>query len=531
MSVEAQLRAEVRSRPDDDQPRLVYADWLADQGDADRATFIRLQIERAQLPDDAPEAISLELKERVLRARGETRWRAALPGSQHPELYRWGSFRRGFVQRVGVIHPSDFAPAHEMLVNDSCVEGVALPWRPVGSVPPLPANDHLRELTIHGQLLSADMLTWLTASPLLRSVRRLALVDTDLDEHAFRRLLDSAYLGDLDTLAVSWHSLKVAGVQALIDRFPDGLVELDLSLPTADELGSGGRYMPTMGALGAQLLAAWPGLSRVRTLDLSGQQIETAGLAALLSSPFVNNLERLRIRAISDWDWESGVRPDVLTAFVQANPDLALRELELAEVELTGAGARALAESPALRHLATFRIDYVNGEPDALAHLAAAPWMRKLRRLRLSDVPTRGAWFDDLIRQGLPEVADLALVSHFGWSEHPSLVATLLEADLPNVRALQVLDRGAEADGWESLGEAENLPALEALKLSDERDLYYFRTDIDNDEAARRFLDSPLGKRCTSVTFRETAVAKLPPPTPILLPQGIGHHRHYPWRM
>src|SRR5688500_16170422 len=31
--------------PDDDAPRLVYADWLDDHGDADRAEFIRAQCE------------------------------------------------------------------------------------------------------------------------------------------------------------------------------------------------------------------------------------------------------------------------------------------------------------------------------------------------------------------------------------------------------------------------------------------------------------------------------------------------------
>ena len=47
---EAFLQAMVET-PDDDTPRLVYADWLEENGDADRAEFIRLQCELATLLD------------------------------------------------------------------------------------------------------------------------------------------------------------------------------------------------------------------------------------------------------------------------------------------------------------------------------------------------------------------------------------------------------------------------------------------------------------------------------------------------
>ena len=37
------LLAAILADPDDDTPRLAYADWLGESGDADRAEFIRLQ--------------------------------------------------------------------------------------------------------------------------------------------------------------------------------------------------------------------------------------------------------------------------------------------------------------------------------------------------------------------------------------------------------------------------------------------------------------------------------------------------------
>jgi|GEM_PF-7105503 len=44
------------SSPDEDTPRLVFADWLEETGDHDRAAFIRLQIRQAQLEPGHPDA-------------------------------------------------------------------------------------------------------------------------------------------------------------------------------------------------------------------------------------------------------------------------------------------------------------------------------------------------------------------------------------------------------------------------------------------------------------------------------------------
>ena len=51
MSTKNQLMKEVRANPDDDEPRLVLADWLEERGD-DYGTFIRAQCELAQLATD-----------------------------------------------------------------------------------------------------------------------------------------------------------------------------------------------------------------------------------------------------------------------------------------------------------------------------------------------------------------------------------------------------------------------------------------------------------------------------------------------
>ena len=42
----------VLAHPDEEAPRLIYADWLEEQGEADRAEFIRLQCELPRIPYD-----------------------------------------------------------------------------------------------------------------------------------------------------------------------------------------------------------------------------------------------------------------------------------------------------------------------------------------------------------------------------------------------------------------------------------------------------------------------------------------------
>lgn len=48
MNQHAAFLSAIRAAPDDDAPRLIYADWLEDHGEAARAEFIRVQCELAR---------------------------------------------------------------------------------------------------------------------------------------------------------------------------------------------------------------------------------------------------------------------------------------------------------------------------------------------------------------------------------------------------------------------------------------------------------------------------------------------------
>jgi len=141
MSDRQALLLAIRAAPEDDLPRLAYADWLEEHGDAARAQFIRLQCRLARLePDDAEVGpLSAELRGRTWP---EHVWRKDLPQLSG---IKWGPFTRGFVETVKAtsypafqreadrireaIHLREvsFAVGQEATLfrNPQCLEGIA----------------------------------------------------------------------------------------------------------------------------------------------------------------------------------------------------------------------------------------------------------------------------------------------------------------------------------------------------------------------------------------------------------------------
>src|SRR5262245_43696023 len=88
----------IRMVPDDDTARLVYADFLDEQGspaDSARAEFIRVQIELARLPETDPKRPALEDRENELLRAHEAAWIGELPKS----ITGW-AFERGFLTEL-----------------------------------------------------------------------------------------------------------------------------------------------------------------------------------------------------------------------------------------------------------------------------------------------------------------------------------------------------------------------------------------------------------------------------------------------
>lgn len=86
---EAELIAEILAAPDDDAPRMIYADWLEEHG-SPRAELVRVQWERAHTHQSDPRWKRLDARATALMKRHEREWLGALQPlvSADPTFYR-----------------------------------------------------------------------------------------------------------------------------------------------------------------------------------------------------------------------------------------------------------------------------------------------------------------------------------------------------------------------------------------------------------------------------------------------------------
>ena len=113
MSEEDALLAAIYANHDDDTPRLVYADWLDEHDQPERAEFIRVQIELASQEDQRSAEFSRlwNRQDELLKAH-EKEWTAHLGSFDREKV--WFDFRRGFPDQLTV---RDGAPADFRIIS------------------------------------------------------------------------------------------------------------------------------------------------------------------------------------------------------------------------------------------------------------------------------------------------------------------------------------------------------------------------------------------------------------------------------
>lgn len=327
---------------DDDLPRLVYADWLDEQGRPERAEFVRVQVERARRPEWDATQVALRLREaELLKLHGEE-WLAempAIPGA------RWEGFRRGVVAEVA------FASFESMRKNaHACravapVEAVTVRWprRREGNKTVKPIAE-LRELTLTGHP-EYEAFGWVADSPQLATLRRLTARDVWSDLPA---LLASPHLGNLRSLRLPGNGLGNEGFGAIAAAASlTSLEELDLSSMSREERYS---YDDEIRAESVRRLVDWPGLATVRTVNLAGNDLTHEGLRVLLRSPHIAGLKALSIR-------DCRLDGPAMAEFPSAAAGLHLESLDVGQNLLKDVGAESIALAGCLRELKSLRLD------------------------------------------------------------------------------------------------------------------------------------------------------------------------------
>jgi uncharacterized protein (TIGR02996 family) len=365
--------------PDDDTPRLVFADWLDEHGDPDRAEFIRAQLALEPLEKWSPHRMDLEDRVADLLMAHRAAWLRDLPGwAQTDEDSFYGpTFRRGFVHRAEP-KPAEFIEDWEDLFAVAPVEVARLGLKDDGQLlfdcPGLP---RLRRLELI-YFAESPSLSALLASPHLAGLRGLMLDfyrpipgTKAMSAAGMRALAQCEALSGLRELNLSGWALNPFRLRELArSRHFSGLRELDLSDTGFDD---------DM----ARELAASRHLRNLRMIDLQRNSLGAEGIAALANSPVLRTVTSLVL-------YNNESIGDDGTAALAASQNLGeLRDLCLVSCGLGLRGVRELAASPNLPNLRSLDIQGTRFGKKGAKALLESPYLSRIRSLSLHDCGIR----------------------------------------------------------------------------------------------------------------------------------------------
>jgi uncharacterized protein (TIGR02996 family) len=131
--------------PNDDTPRLVYADWLEESGDPDRAEFIRLQCERWNLCPAYPTVTEARTRATQLLRAHRDRWDAEL---QTAIGLTWGEmYVRGFIDTARIAGASYMFAALDAIFAATPIHHLYVGELAQGQLAQLLADPRLGRLT------------------------------------------------------------------------------------------------------------------------------------------------------------------------------------------------------------------------------------------------------------------------------------------------------------------------------------------------------------------------------------------------
>lgn len=451
--------AAIRADLDNDVPRLVYADWLEEQGNTARAEFIRVECESASTDEAAPRYRDLEDRRHDLLAAHEAEWLGDL--ADYDEWF----FRRGFVDEVRTSIPSVVSESRyrhpirsvgfglqDGLGPEAVVDELQcllpshrdFPWpTPITELDlsRLPSytpsewsewfhhwpGEQERKLHLadcgEGDELAAT-LQGTTTAKLLQTLD----VGTPHGPRTGRRFDVRALMlalaeGRLNILVLSNLGLNDDDLEDLLRMAPQSLRSLDLSYNSIAPFAFRAFNVSDSSLESLNLSATPLGVFRLRevlrsvacrtlkTLKLDHTGSARPNLEALLDAPFWSQAESLHLR-------NSTVPTVALEAIAENAGPANLRKLDLGQNFVRSAGVKLLADAPWTKSLTWLALDENYLDDAAAAHLAEG--FPQLRTLHL-----QGNNFDQV------EANDEALT--------PGGAAILAQAEgLKNLRLLNV---------------------------------------------------------------------------------------------
>lgn len=381
----------IRAYPDDDAPRLVFADWLDEQGDP-RGAFIRVQLALAQLDtesqaeeEDRPirpgrELLRQELiqKQDDLLATHAEEWTA--PFRRFATRPR---FHRGFVEEVNVDAHSFIRHAHELFDAGPLRHLYLLD---IGETLPAllttPLLSRLSALTIHASHAGEPLARAIARSEHLSGLKRLDLSRNRFEADAAEYLAASAALANLEELDLRENLLGEAGARALAASPHLG------QLRNLDLRGNG------IGPGGAEALAVTERLQSLHSLGLAKNDV---GSPRIQSLSRVSCLLRFPNLDLSDNDIGPTALLAVLSRPAGSIADVKIRKLNLSQNDLGDAGVRILARSPELTGLKVLDLTNCGIGDEGARALAPSPHLNQLVNLKLGNNPIGDPGFREFL--------------------------------------------------------------------------------------------------------------------------------------
>jgi uncharacterized protein (TIGR02996 family) len=333
--------ADIIAHPDDDAPRLIFADWLEEHEMTERAQFIRSQIEHSRKLAADPDFRNQPLPFLPMYSLKpyQKPWLNEIP----PWARQSCGFTRGFIEFVrttaiqwlsGAAALRKATPLRHLSLFYVNRAGVR-----ARDALETPHFAGLRDLTLDP--IPADLAHLLAGNPSLADLKKLNLWGSRIPSEGVYSLSRSHYLSGLTTLELSENSIDDEGAFHLAGSS---------SLRRLVILGLGANSIT---AVGIRDLASSPILAHVERLsfsnhigptDLAPTRFRDAGAQALAESPHLGRLTAL------DLDSQGIGHPgaEILAA---ASRFPGLRELNLSRNPIGPNGARALASSPHLAGL------------------------------------------------------------------------------------------------------------------------------------------------------------------------------------
>ncbi|MFT3698476.1 MAG: TIGR02996 domain-containing protein [Kofleriaceae bacterium] len=375
MSREHELLAQIRATPDDDGPRAIVADVLAERGDP-RGEFIHLQLENSD--DD-----ERDTREELLLRRFARQW-SHDAGVRDARV----SFRRGFpVALAG--SPETLLASEAALITQPITELILdeVPFHQAAQLRRLiehPALERIRRLRIapgpYDQPADGLVRLWRSDLPALRT---LELSARTLSDSTVSALVEAPWFAQLERLALDRVPITPSQLPRMFDALPK-LQALDL------------RAMRVGPAVASRLAGIRAPLTR---LYLDATELTVDGARAIFGSPIMRNLERLaighdhlqlsvdtlaaqsylgRLRMLGLF--EARLAPADAQA-IATGPFEELVELNLTGNNIGAAGARALAESETLRSVTALYLTANTIGADALDQFRTRSGLPALAKL------------------------------------------------------------------------------------------------------------------------------------------------------